>query len=48
MSSADSMVHLFQDLVSFMSIDTPKEDLLSIGSPVEDASLVDVGGESSL
>jgi hypothetical protein len=36
MPAADSMMHLLQYLVSFLSIDATKKDLLSMGTPVKD------------
>jgi hypothetical protein len=36
MPAADSMMHLLQYLVSFLSIDATKKDLLSMGTLVKD------------
>jgi len=47
-SATDSVVYLFQDLVSFMSADASEEHFLSVGALVENASLVDVGGKPPL
>ena len=47
-SATDSVMHLLQNLISFVMADASEEHFLPIGTPIEHASLVDIGRESSL
>jgi hypothetical protein len=48
MATADSVVYLLYDAAGFPSVNTPKEKLLPVRPFVQDTSLIDVEGESSL